>query len=308
MSRGNPAGDSLYPRRPPARYGRLRYPTTACSLRYLRSEITSPNSGVGFSSTAGPPAQRRNLTQSHSSRCIVSLSSNRFVVPRRAAVSVLPHLCYPVVNAMTLAAARLAELSDLPPPAGVGVAACQNIEISKKGYAAFDAGDVEMILNYYDDNVEFVVPGNSAVSGTYRGKGGVKELFGKVAERADPHHLSGQPAAVSRAVRAHRAGQRAGQWTSRPAGSWPDDAAAHKHPRTRSRQTHRIRTGSQPRNPRGSRKRLRRRLFPFATATARGRRPAAVLTADLRRGNGEEMPFAGHTRELVTPALLELEP
>ena len=105
MSRGNPAGDSLYPRRPPARYGRLRYPTTACSLRYLRSEITSPDSGVGFSSTAGPPAQRKNLTQSHSSRCIVSLSSNRFVVPRRAAVSVLPHLCYPVVNAMTLAAA-----------------------------------------------------------------------------------------------------------------------------------------------------------------------------------------------------------
>ena len=63
------------------------------------------------------------------------------------------------------------------------MAACQNIEISKKGYAAFDAGDVEMILNYYDDNVEFVVPGNSAVSGTYRGKGGVKELFGKVAEQ-----------------------------------------------------------------------------------------------------------------------------
>ena len=64
---------------------------------------------------------------------------------------------------------------------GVGVAASQNIEISKKGYAAFDAGDVETVLNDYDDNVEFVVPGNSAVSGTYRGKDGVKELFGKVA-------------------------------------------------------------------------------------------------------------------------------
>ncbi len=63
------------------------------------------------------------------------------------------------------------------------MAASQNIEISKKGYAAFDAGDVETVLNDYDDNVEFVVPGNSAVSGTYRGKGGVKELFGKVAEQ-----------------------------------------------------------------------------------------------------------------------------
>ena len=63
------------------------------------------------------------------------------------------------------------------------MAASQNIEISKKGYAAFDAGDVETVLNDYDDNVEFVVPGNSAVSGTYRGKDGVKELFGKVAEQ-----------------------------------------------------------------------------------------------------------------------------
>ena len=63
------------------------------------------------------------------------------------------------------------------------MAASQNIEISKKGYAAFDAGDVETVLNDYDDNVEFVVPGNSAVSGTYRGKDGVKELFGKIAEQ-----------------------------------------------------------------------------------------------------------------------------
>ena len=59
----------------------------------------------------------------------------------------------------------------------------QNIEISKKGYAAFDKGDVETVLNDYDDSVEFVVPGNNAVSGTYRGKDGVKELFGKIAEQ-----------------------------------------------------------------------------------------------------------------------------
>jgi ketosteroid isomerase-like protein len=59
----------------------------------------------------------------------------------------------------------------------------QNLETSKKGYAAFDAGDVETVLNDYDDNVEFVIPGNSTVSGTYRGKDGVKELFGKVAEQ-----------------------------------------------------------------------------------------------------------------------------
>jgi ketosteroid isomerase-like protein len=63
------------------------------------------------------------------------------------------------------------------------VAASQNIEISKKGFAAFDAGDVDAVLNDYDDDIEFVVPGNSTVSGTYRGKDRVKELFGKVAEQ-----------------------------------------------------------------------------------------------------------------------------
>ena len=38
----------------------------------------------------------------------------------------------------------------------------QNIEISKKGYAAFDKGDVETVLSDYDDSVEFVVPATSS--------------------------------------------------------------------------------------------------------------------------------------------------
>jgi uncharacterized protein len=63
------------------------------------------------------------------------------------------------------------------------VAASQNIETSKKGYAAFAEGDIETVLRDYDDNIEFVIPGNSTVSGTYRGIDGVKELFAKVAEQ-----------------------------------------------------------------------------------------------------------------------------
>ena len=35
-----------------------------------------------------------------------------------------------------------------------------------------------------DDDVEWVVPGNSTVSGTYRGKAEVTELFAKVAEQS----------------------------------------------------------------------------------------------------------------------------
>jgi uncharacterized protein len=64
------------------------------------------------------------------------------------------------------------------------MSASQNVEVSKKGYAAFDAGDIETVLSDYDDDVEFVVAGNSAVSGTYRGKAGVAELFAKVAEKS----------------------------------------------------------------------------------------------------------------------------
>ena len=63
------------------------------------------------------------------------------------------------------------------------MSASQNVETSKKGYAAFAEGDIETVLSDYDDNVEFVIPGNSTVSGTYRGKDGVKELFAKVAEQ-----------------------------------------------------------------------------------------------------------------------------
>jgi uncharacterized protein len=46
--------------------------------------------------------------------------------------------------------------------------ATSDVETSKKGYAAFDKGDVETVLNDYDDNVEFVVPGNSGVCCTDR--------------------------------------------------------------------------------------------------------------------------------------------
>jgi ketosteroid isomerase-like protein len=60
----------------------------------------------------------------------------------------------------------------------------QNIESAKKGYAAFAAGDLETAMSDLDDNVEWVVLGNSTVSGTYRGKAEVTELFAKVAEQS----------------------------------------------------------------------------------------------------------------------------
>jgi uncharacterized protein len=55
----------------------------------------------------------------------------------------------------------------------------ENIELVKAGYAAFIAGDIETVMGLFDDNVEWVQPGNSTISGVYHGKG---ELMGYLAQ------------------------------------------------------------------------------------------------------------------------------
>ena len=39
-------------------------------------------------------------------------------------------------------------------------------------------------MSVMDDDIEFVVPGNSTASGTYRGKAEITELFAKMAEKS----------------------------------------------------------------------------------------------------------------------------
>jgi len=60
----------------------------------------------------------------------------------------------------------------------------QNIELVKKGYDAFSAGDIETLMALFDDNVEWVQPGQSAISGTYHGKGELGQLFTRLAEKS----------------------------------------------------------------------------------------------------------------------------
>ena len=60
----------------------------------------------------------------------------------------------------------------------------ENKELITKGYAAFSAGDVETVMSLFDDDVEWVQPGESAVSGTYHGKAEVMEYMGRMAEKA----------------------------------------------------------------------------------------------------------------------------
>ena len=64
------------------------------------------------------------------------------------------------------------------------MSASENIETSKNGYAAFSQGDLETVLNTWDENIEWVVLGNSTVSGTYRGKTEVMGLLAKAAEKS----------------------------------------------------------------------------------------------------------------------------
>ena len=60
----------------------------------------------------------------------------------------------------------------------------ENVESSKKAYAAFSAGDVETALGNVDDNAEWVVPGNSKLSGTYRSKAEIMGFLIKMAEKS----------------------------------------------------------------------------------------------------------------------------
>jgi ketosteroid isomerase-like protein len=60
----------------------------------------------------------------------------------------------------------------------------QNIEQIKKGYQAFSAGDIETVMGLYDDSIEWVQPGDSAISGTYHGKGELGGLLSRMAEKS----------------------------------------------------------------------------------------------------------------------------
>ena len=68
----------------------------------------------------------------------------------------------------------------------------QNIEVVKKGYQAFTTGDFDTLMSLYDDNVEWVQPGESAISGTYHGKGELGQLLRQLGEKTatiTPHRF-----------------------------------------------------------------------------------------------------------------------
>ena len=74
------------------------------------------------------------------------------------------------------------------------MSARENLEKTKKAYAAFAAADVDGASADLDDQIEWIVPGESAISGTYRGKDEVIGFWMKLAEKGfttTPEHFLG---------------------------------------------------------------------------------------------------------------------
>ncbi len=59
----------------------------------------------------------------------------------------------------------------------------QNLEIAKRAYAAFSAGDLEGAMENVADDVVWITPGNSAISGALRSKQDVVAQLGRFAEK-----------------------------------------------------------------------------------------------------------------------------
>jgi ketosteroid isomerase-like protein len=66
---------------------------------------------------------------------------------------------------------------------GIEMSEQDNKEAIERGYAAFASGDVETVMSLFDDDIEWVQPGDSTVSGTFHGKTEVMEHLGRMAEK-----------------------------------------------------------------------------------------------------------------------------
>jgi uncharacterized protein len=63
------------------------------------------------------------------------------------------------------------------------MSAQDNKDTIQRGYEAFAAGDMETVMNLFDDDIEWVQPGGSSVSGTFHGKAEVMEHLARLAEK-----------------------------------------------------------------------------------------------------------------------------
>jgi ketosteroid isomerase-like protein len=66
----------------------------------------------------------------------------------------------------------------------------ENRHSTEEAYAAFAKGDAEGAMRNLDDNIQWIARGDNALTGTYKGKAAVAELWGKLMSkefRTQPH-------------------------------------------------------------------------------------------------------------------------
>lgn len=70
----------------------------------------------------------------------------------------------------------------MPRPAGIAPAENDQMRLVQRGYAAFNAGDVEALMSLFASDVVQHVPGDGPLAGTYKGPEAVLGYYGKLAE------------------------------------------------------------------------------------------------------------------------------
>lgn len=94
------------------------------------------------------------------------------------------------------------------------MSASENKAQAQAAYEAFGAGDLERVMSNMADDIEWIVPGDSTISGTYRGKDEVASYFRTLASksfRTEPQHFIAEGDHVVVLTRITVDGQSAGQ-------------------------------------------------------------------------------------------------
>ena len=60
-----------------------------------------------------------------------------------------------------------------------------NIELVRRGYAAFIAGDIETLTQLFAPDIVHIVPGASPLSGAHKGQQNVLAMYGKLGELSE---------------------------------------------------------------------------------------------------------------------------
>lgn len=61
----------------------------------------------------------------------------------------------------------------------------QNVETTKKAYVAFGVGDLDTVMSVFGEAAEWIINGESGISGVHTGKGAIAGLLKQVAEKLD---------------------------------------------------------------------------------------------------------------------------